>query len=69
MFDEMKETLWSIILACLIGAFCRAVSSEQRKRNHGNFRWHYCYSLLAGCLLFLLVARGSTQRKEKGTNQ
>ena len=22
MFDEMKETLWSIILACLIGAFC-----------------------------------------------
>ena len=21
MFDEMKETLWSIILACLIGAF------------------------------------------------
>ena len=28
MFDEMKETLWSIILACLIGAFCGLVAAQ-----------------------------------------
>ena len=28
MFDEMKETLWSIILACIIGAFCGLVAAQ-----------------------------------------
>ena len=28
MFDEMKETLWSIILACLIGAFCGLAAAQ-----------------------------------------
>ena len=28
MFDEMKETLWSIILACLIGAFCGLIAAQ-----------------------------------------
>lgn len=28
MFDEMKETLWSIILACLIGAFCGLIVAQ-----------------------------------------
>ena len=28
MFDEMKETLWSIILACLIGAFCGLIIAQ-----------------------------------------
>ena len=28
MFDEMKETLWSIVLACLIGAFCGLVAAQ-----------------------------------------
>lgn len=28
MFDEMKETFWSIILACLIGAFCGLVVAQ-----------------------------------------
>ena len=28
MFDEMKETLWSIVLACLIGAFCGLIAAQ-----------------------------------------
>ena len=28
MFNEMKETLWSIILACLIGAFCGLIVAQ-----------------------------------------
>lgn len=28
MFDEMKETLWSIILTCLIGAFVGLVVAQ-----------------------------------------
>ena len=28
MFDEMKETLWSIVLTCLIGAFCGLVVAQ-----------------------------------------
>ena len=28
MFDEMKETLWSIILACLIGAFFGLIAAQ-----------------------------------------
>lgn len=28
MFDEMKETLWSIVLACIIGAFCGLVAAQ-----------------------------------------
>lgn len=28
MFDEMKDTLWSIILACLIGAFAGLVIAQ-----------------------------------------
>lgn len=28
MFDEMKETLWSIILACLIGAFAGLIIAQ-----------------------------------------
>ena len=28
MFDEMKETLWSIILTCLIGAFCGLIVAQ-----------------------------------------
>lgn len=28
MFDEMKETLWSIILACLVGAFAGLVIAQ-----------------------------------------
>ena len=28
MFDEMKETIWSIILTCLIGAFAGLVVAQ-----------------------------------------
>lgn len=28
MFDEMKETLWSIVLACIIGAFCGLIAAQ-----------------------------------------
>lgn len=28
MFDEMKETLWSIVLACLIGAFAGLIVAQ-----------------------------------------
>ena len=28
MFDEMKETLWSIVLTCLIGAFCGLIAAQ-----------------------------------------
>ena len=28
MFDEMKETLWSIILTCLIGAFVGLIVAQ-----------------------------------------
>lgn len=28
MFDELKETLWEIALACLIGAFCGLVAAQ-----------------------------------------
>lgn len=28
MFDEMKETLWSIILTCLIGAFIGLIVAQ-----------------------------------------
>ena len=28
MFDEMKETLWSIVLACIIGAFVGLIAAQ-----------------------------------------
>ena len=28
MFDEMKETIWSIVLTCLIGAFAGLVVAQ-----------------------------------------
>ena len=28
MFDEMKETLWSIVLTCLIGAFAGLIAAQ-----------------------------------------
>ena len=28
MIDEVKETIWEIILACLIGAFCGLVAAQ-----------------------------------------
>ena len=28
MFDEMKETLWSIVLTCLIGAFIGLIVAQ-----------------------------------------
>ena len=28
MFDEMKETIWSIILTCLIGAFAGLIAAQ-----------------------------------------
>ena len=28
MFDEMKETLWSIVLACIIGAFAGLIIAQ-----------------------------------------
>ena len=28
MFDEMKETLWNIVLTCLIGAFCGLIVAQ-----------------------------------------
>lgn len=28
MFDEMKETLWSIVLTCLIGAFVGLIIAQ-----------------------------------------
>lgn len=28
MFDEMKETIWSIVLTCLIGAFAGLVIAQ-----------------------------------------
>lgn len=28
MFDELKETLWSIVLTCLIGAFCGLIAAQ-----------------------------------------
>ena len=28
MFDEMKETLWSVVLACIIGAFCGLIVEQ-----------------------------------------
>ena len=28
MFHELKETLWEIVLACLIGAFCGLVAAQ-----------------------------------------
>lgn len=28
MFDEMKETLWSIVLTCLIGAFAGLIVAQ-----------------------------------------
>lgn len=28
MFDELKEALWEIILACLIGAFCGLIVAQ-----------------------------------------
>ena len=28
MFDEMKETLWNIVLACIIGAFFGLIAAQ-----------------------------------------
>ena len=28
MFDEMKETIWSIILTCIIGAFAGLIAAQ-----------------------------------------
>ena len=50
MFDEMKETLWSIILACLIGAFCGLIAAQFLPN-----RENVIMAIFVGIILLFLV--------------
>ena len=59
MIDEFKETIWEIVLACLVGAFFGLVVA-QFLPNRESFCWNDRRSLLAGCLLSLRAVGRST---------
>ena len=71
MFDEMKETLWSIILACLIGAFCGLVAAQFLPNRENVIMTIFVGIIATLCLLvvYYFFSWRAEVRKEKRREQ
>ena len=67
MFDEMKETLWSIILACLIGAFCGLIAAQFLPNRENVIMAIFIGIIITLCLLviYYFFSWRAEVRKEK----
>ena len=71
MFDEMKETLWSIILACLIGAFCGLVVAQFLPNRENVIMTIFVGIIATLCLLvvyYFFSWRAEVRRERKRNN-
>ena len=70
MFDEMKETLWSIILACLIGAFCGLVVAQFLPNRENVIMTIFVGIIVTLCLLvvYYFFSWRAEVRKERKRN-
>ena len=71
MFDEMKETLWSIILACLIGAFCGLVAAQFLPNRENVIMTIFVGVIITLCLLvvyYFFSWRAEVRRERKRNN-
>lgn len=71
MFDEMKETLWSIILACLIGAFCGLVVAQFLPNRENVIMVIFIGIIITLCLLvvyYFFSWRAEVRRERKRNN-
>ena len=71
MFDEMKETLWSIILACLIGAFCGLVVAQFLPNRENVIMAIFIGIIATLCLLvvyYFFSWRAEVRRERKRNN-
>lgn len=71
MFDEMKETLWSIILACLIGAFCGLIVAQFLPNRENVIMTIFVGVIATLCLLvvYYFFSWRAEVRKEKKRKQ
>ena len=70
MFDEMKETLWSIILACLLGAFCGLIVAQFLPNRENVIMAIFVGIIAALCLLviYYFFSWRAEVRKERKRN-
>ena len=71
MFDEMKETLWSIILACLIGAFCGLIAAQFLPNRENVIMAIFVGIIATLCLLvvyYFFSWRAEVRRERKRNN-
>ena len=71
MFDEMKETLWSIILACLIGAFCGLIVAQFLPNRENVIMAIFVGIIATLCLLviyYFFSWRAEVRRERKRNN-
>lgn len=74
MFDEMKETLWGIILACLIGAFCGLIVAQFLPNRENVVMAVFigmiiALSLLTICYFFLWRAEVRREKRQEKINR
>ena len=68
MFDEMKETLWSIILACLIGAFCGLIVAQFLPNRENVIMTIFVGIIITLCLLvvyYFFLWRAEVRKEKK----
>ena len=71
MFDEMKETLWSIVLTCLIGAFCGLVVAQFLPNRENVIMAIFIGIIATLCLLvvyYFFSWRAEVRRERKRNN-
>ncbi len=71
MFDEMKETLWSIILACLIGAFAGLIVAQFLPNRENVIMAIFVGIIATLCLLvvyYFFSWRAEVRRERKRNN-
>ena len=71
MFDEMKETLWSIILTCLIGAFCGLIVAQFLPNRENVIMAIFVGIIVTLCLLvvyYFFSWRAEVRRERKRNN-
>ena len=71
MFDEMKETLWSIVLTCLIGAFCGLIVAQFLPNRENVIMAIFVGIIATLCLLviyYFFSWRAEVRRERKRNN-
>lgn len=71
MFDEVKEALWEIILACLIGAFCGLIVAQFLPNREDVVMAVFIGMIITLCLLtvYYFFSWRAEIRKEKKREQ